>query len=293
MRPAINSAPSCWYRSWVALSAELPLQTDFKWVTAVPMTLPRTLSCLLLLLTASGPAAAQQFVCRHVRPGDTATHIALRWTGDAQSRHHAWFQIVDPAQRRVISKARYDLILPGWQVCLATPLASTRAAPVRIYAVGASSTMPTSQFATRLAAVNHAHVGWALLCFTLILLLAWPLVETHLRARRALMDRMKRFGDRFIDEFERPLVRPDAAARPIKSRMRFIPDRERLDILLAPGDGRTYPNLSDHRRNVEYDVERIVQHLGEPFISGQLRTQGHWVAIPFQLTADTKKAGVV
>jgi len=257
------------------------------------MTLPRTLLCVLLLLTAYGPAAAQRFVCRPVRPGDTATHIALRSTGDAQSRHHAWFQILDRAQRRVVPKARYDLILPGWQVCIATPLAGTRAAPLRINAVGAPPTMPTSRFATRLASVNRASVGWALLCFTLILLLAWPLVETHLRARRALVDRMKHFGDRFIDEFERPLVRPDAAARPIKSQMRFSPDRERLDIWLAPSDGRTYPNLSDHRRNVEYDVERIVQHLGEPFISGQLHTQGAWVAIPFQLTPETKKAGVV
>jgi hypothetical protein len=153
--------------------------------------------------------------------------------------------------------------------------------------------MSTSQFATGLAAVNRAHVGWALLCFSLALLLAWPLVETHLRAGRALVDRMKRFGDRFIAEFEQPLVRPDAAHRPIKSQMRFIPDRARLDILLAPSDGRTYPNLSDHRRNVEYDVERIVQHLGEPFVSGRLYTQGSWVAVPFQLTADTKKAGVV
>ena len=164
---------------------------------------------------------------------------------------------------------------------------------MRINAVGAPPTMPTSQFATHLAAVNRAHVGWAVLYFTLTLLLAWPLVETHLRARRALVDRMKRFGDRFIEEFERPLVRPDAAARPIKSRMRFIPDRERLDVLLAPSDGHTYPNLSDHRRNVEYDVERIVQHLGEPFISGQLYTQGPWVAIPFQVTTDRKEAGVV
>ena len=46
----------------------------------------------------------------------------------------------------------------------------------------------------------------------------------------------------------------------------------RLDILLAPGAGRRYPNLSDHRSNVEYDVQRVLTLLkDEPFVAGRPR----------------------
>ena len=51
--------------------------------------------------------------------------------------------------------------------------------------------------------------------------------------------------------------------------------------LVAPADGRTYPNLVDHRRNVEYDVERVLRLLkhepvsrDRPFVNGPLSLGG-------------------
>ena len=67
---------------------------------------------------------------------------------------------------------------------------------------------------------------------------------------------MKHFAHRFVREFERPLIQ-QPTERPLRSRLRLSPARARVEILLAPGQGRRYPNLSDHRKNVEYDVVRV------------------------------------
>ena len=73
-----------------------------------------------------------------------------------------------------------------------------------------------------------------------------------------------------------------------------MPHRARLDILIAPGGGRHYPNLADHRKNVEYDVERITQCLrDETFLGGPIYAQGPWVVIPFQLKAEAKMEGAL
>ena len=254
---------------------------------------PRTVCFLFLSLTASNPVAAQGFVCRTVQPGDTAAAIALRWTGTAASLHQRWFQIRDPIYGRVVPKARYGRILPGWQACVATSMAARGPAPVPFTAGGTTTFATANQFGTNRVTRNPAYVGWALLCLSLSISIAWPLIESRMRKRQLVMEQMKRFGDRFIEEFERPLVRSDRAARPIKSQLRLAPRRCRVDILLAPNDGRLYPNLSDHRQNVEYDVERIVQRLGKPFICGPLYSQGAWVAIPFQfIEADTQRERV-
>ena len=99
------------------------------------------------------------------------------------------------------------------------------------------------------------------------LILAWVIVRKHLGERRASADVMRGFGVRFIAEFERPLFRRHADESPIRSRLRFAPARHRLEVLVAPADGRIYPNLVDHRRNVEYDVERVLRLLkDEPFV---------------------------
>ena len=44
--------------------------------------------------------------------------MAERLTGDTLNRHAPWFQIVDQSWRPV-SKIDYDVIHPGWLVCLA------------------------------------------------------------------------------------------------------------------------------------------------------------------------------
>ena len=95
---------------------------------------------------------------------------------------------------------------------------------------------------------------------------------------------MTAFGMRFVNEFERPLFRNRPADAVRRSRLRVVPRRRRLEILLAPPAGRTYPNLVDHRMNVEYDVDRIVAILDDGrFVNAPLYSDGEWVVIPFQM----------
>jgi hypothetical protein len=94
---------------------------------------------------------------------------------------------------------------------------------------------------------------------------------------------MRSFGKKFIAEFERPLFRTCADDSVLNSRMRFAPRRRRLDILVAPPAGRTYPNLADHKNNVEYDVGRILAQLDDrQFTIGLLYAESEWVVIPFR-----------
>jgi hypothetical protein len=126
-------------------------------------------------------------------------------------------------------------------------------------------------------------------------------VMRDLGERETVLNVMRRFGERFVVEFEEPLYQEPAARRvaipgvtgvegradrPVRSRLRFAPARNRLEILLAPHEGRSYPNLSDHRRNLEYDVERVLDLLGDaPFVAGRLHAEGRWVVVPFRLKA--------
>jgi hypothetical protein len=104
---------------------------------------------------------------------------------------------------------------------------------------------------------------------------------------------MRHFATRFVREFERPLLWSDLTDRPVHSRVRYNALRGRLDILLAPGRGRRYPNLSDHKKNMEYDVARILRTLGDAsFVNGALHTQAGWVVVPFRFKARPKQPGV-
>jgi hypothetical protein len=49
--------------------------------------------------------------------------------------------------------------------------------------------------------------------------------------------------------------------------------------------------LVDHKRNVEYDVNRVMRLLGtHVVVSDGLRAAGKWVVVPIRL-ADLKEAG--
>jgi hypothetical protein len=79
----------------------------------------------------------------------------------------------------------------------------------------------------------------------------------------------------------------------VRSDLRFGARRGRFSILLAPGEGRRYPNLSDHKKNVEYDVARVVRVLADDsFVSGAPYAKAGWIVVPFQFTADPKPSGV-
>ena len=113
---------------------------------------------------------------------------------------------------------------------------------------------------------------------------------------------LQRFGERFVREFDRPLVRVRPAEPVVEARLRVRPHRRQVEVMLAPRGGRPYPNLVDHRQNVEYDVERVlhVLHAKGPaaagpsdqrFVHGPLYTQGRWFVVPLQLHVKPKQAG--
>src|SRR4051812_42280379 len=63
-------------------------------------------------------AAAEQTLCYTIQSGDTAAYMALRFTGSVRHRYEPWFQIVDPEVPRLIPKAEYGRIHPGWRTCV-------------------------------------------------------------------------------------------------------------------------------------------------------------------------------
>jgi hypothetical protein len=62
-----------------------------------------------------------------------------------------------------------------------------------------------------------------------------------LRDRSAMLTR---FGERFVREFDRPLVRVRPREPGIEARLRVRPHRAQVEVLLAPRGGRPYPNSS-------------------------------------------------
>jgi hypothetical protein len=121
--------------------------------------------------------------------------------------------------------------------------------------------------------------------------LAWRGLDEYLVEREADVEAMKRFGRTFVREFERPLRQSNGSNRPIESQLRASPGSGRLEILLSPGGGHRYPNLSDHRTNVLYDVTRVLKLVHDDrFVCEQLYSRGPWVVVPFQFLR-AKKAG--
>jgi hypothetical protein len=220
-------------------------------------------------LIAARGAVAQPLRCTAIRPGDTATQVAKRITGEARSTWEPWFQIVDPATSRVVPKAGYDYVRAGWNACVVT---ETR---------------------TVAPSVNNTPGNFALWAALLALIaLATHGADHYFSDRAKVLGAMRQFGQRFVQEFERPLTGPDLSARPIQSRLRFTPHSARLDILIAPGAGHRYPNLADHRNNVEYDLKRVLHLLrDESFINGPPYMNGTWVVLPFQLKPGITQAG--
>ena len=146
---------------------------------------------------------------------------------------------------------------------------------------------------TRAASSFIAWVPAVVWC-TVVLLFAltcW-LVDEYFTERERVLRTMKRFADRFVREFERPLIQQHLPDRPIQSRVRFKPARSRLDVLLAPHGGLRYPNLTDHKRNVIYDVARVQEALSDrAFVSSQPYARGRWVVVPFRIRVDMREAG--
>jgi hypothetical protein len=244
---------------------------------------------VVLALAAGSPALAQRLACATIRPGETAAAVARRVAGDARNRHQPWFQILDPTTSRFVPKAQYDRIRAGWRACVLNDAAQVG---TRRHLAGATLWMQTASdtLGRTMGALDSTFVLWAAL--VVLIALAFSGVDEYVSNRQRMLDAVQRFGEIFVREFERPLIRQDEPERPIQSRLRASPHRRRLEILLAPNGRRRYPNLSDHKKNVEYDVARVLHLLrDQPFVCSPMYARGQWVVVPFQFEVGPTQAG--
>jgi hypothetical protein len=274
------------------------------------------LTIVLILAAAPSVGAAQGLVCHPIRRGESAEDVARRITGHGRNTGQAWFQIMN-ASSRFVPKSQYDRVRPGWRACITEPADERASFPAdRVRSVEISDALRAPEapgaeaLATTTALVSAADsprpstpgilraigrvdltivwlgaamaVSWA----------GWRVFDGYSARRKTAAIVVKHFAARFVHEFDRPLVRSHPAERAVRSGLRRT-RRGRFDILLAPGDGRRYPNLSDHKKNVEYDVARVLRLLADDsFVSGPLYTQAGWVVVPFRTRAGRKSAGV-
>jgi hypothetical protein len=270
------------------------------------------LPIVLMLAVEPTAASAQSIACHPIRRGESADQVARRLTGNGWNAYRPWFQIMN-ASSRYIPKSQYNRIRAGWRACVLQPIrnmpaaatnVASREAPALSDAPAASRTPEALVEPVVLAAAETIAVAsdrprfdtsgvlsairgldltfvWLSAAFALPWL-GWRVLDDHLIRRKTTTIVMRHFAERFVHEFERPLVWYDAE-RPVRTRVRYSAQRRRLDILLAPGTGRRYPNLSDHKKNVEYDVARVVRALADKsFVSGPLSMQAGWVVVPFR-----------
>lgn len=269
---------------------------------------------IVVMLAAMPTAAfARSLVCDAIRRGESAAQVARRITGDARNAYRASFQIMN-ASSRFVPKSQYDRVRAGWRACVFKPVIErTSSAASRIKAPDALESDAPDETAAPGALVAASEVANAerggsagqdlqlpasnvvrttgSVDLTMVWLGAamvlpwfgWRILDDYLARRKTMSIVVRHFADRFVAEFERPLVRENRAERPVRSRLRCSARQGRFDILLAPGDGKRYPNLLDHKKNVEYDVDRVMQAIAdESFVSGPLYTQAGWVVVPFE-----------
>jgi len=252
---------------------------------------------LLLLCTLPARADAQQFVCWPIAGGDTAFSMARRLTGSTAAAYGDAFQIRDPARQMFVPKSQYRRVPLGWQACLARgPLRHTPAAyspevelagspkppvealdlptlaPARPKLASASLTLPRTD-RTLPAVPVAATIGAAVL-----LIVALSTAATSL-SPRPMPPYVRCAGENFITAFARPLIDESSGVPPIRTRLRFVRRRQQIEISIAPGPGRRYPNLADHGKNLEYDVDRVLRSLGKYDLCKPPRAAGKWVVV--------------
>jgi hypothetical protein len=266
----------------------------------------------IVLSLAAGPSAAfaESFACYTFQHGDTPSRLAKRMTGDASNKYQPWFDIVDLSGRSV-PKSQYDRVRAGWRACVlektvegrppeagqvVPDVAARQVEPTATPSSADAPRMIQDVFRTSLVALqsslnvapSHIWLGAAVV----VPALGFLTLGGYVRRRNAASIFMWQFAYLFVREFERPLLQ-DAAEPAIRTQLRIRPYRARLEICLAPGNGRRYPNLSDHRKNVEYDVNRVLSALAdESFVCGRLRSREGWVVVPLRFSARLKQRGV-
>ena len=253
------------------------------------------LTSVLALAVWPSSAFSQTSVCHAIRGGETATQLARRLTGDGRNKYQAWFQIMD-ASSRFVPKSQYDRIGRGWRACIVRETRESEIQPVAQRETPGVPVVPNgSPRPAVAAAIPTGSVDLTLVWLgaaVLLPLAGWKFADDYMVRRKTALLVMRHFAHRFVREFERPLIQQPTEL-PLRARLRLRPARRRVDILLAPGEGRRYPNLSDHRKNVEYDVVRIVSLLADDsFVRDPLYTHADWVVVPFRFNVRQKHTGV-
>jgi hypothetical protein len=259
------------------------------------------LPLVVALAVCPSSAFSQTPVCHSIQRGETATQLARRITGDGRNKYEPWFQIMD-ASSRFVPKSQYARIRAGWRACVVKQtVARSSAPPVTqiaqltknvepVVADGRPRPKVSDAISPAVGAVDLTLV-W--LGAALVLpLFGWRFVDDYMARKKAALLLMRHYAHRFVREFERPLIQQPAEL-PLRARLRLRPARGRVDILLAPGEGRRYPNLSDHRKNLEYDVVRIVRLLGDgSFVRDPFYMHAEWVVVPFRFNIGHKHTGI-
>src|SRR5262245_60281753 len=215
---------------------------------------------VLFLCVAPTCVEAQQFVCKPIVRGDTAVGLARRLTGNPSTAYSYAFQIRDPLRRMFVPKSQYQHLSTDWQVCVVTArlLKTTVAAsaPATDVAVAPTPASPVAQeepvvaqpldpIPANRSSSNFAFIAKIASAVSLMLLLYAAVGVTV--AQRPMPPAMQRAGDKFVAAFERPLIDVSSSSPPIQVRLRFVRRKQRLEISIAPGEGRRYPNLVDHK----------------------------------------------
>ena len=255
---------------------------------------------ILFLCGASLCAEAQQYVCWPIAHGDTASGLSLRLTGNSAAAYSDAFQIRDPARRTFVPKSQYARLRDDWQACVARDSVKSSVPPTA--PVEAAATAPlTAAFAApvsaawaALPAVTQYDIVFAVTFgagVSLVLLMISA--ASSYAAGRPPPPALQRAGEEFLAAFATPLIDPTSPVPPVAAELRFIRRKRRLEVRIAPSGGRRYPNLSDHKENVVYDVNRVIRIIGaHRVVCDRLHADGKWVVVSIRL-AEPKGAGAM
>ena len=192
----------------------------------------------------------ESLVCQAIRRGESAPQVARRLTGDSRNTYQTWFQIRN-ASSRFVPKSQYNAIRAGWRACLLKPASSARLrrsmtssqseAPdvsqaTRLRNLGGAARRRRRRSppmlgpcggrrkpgsAARARAVRGRIMrAIGVLDLTMLWLgaavvvpwLGWRIVDDYLARRKTASIIVGSFAHRFVDEFERPLVRTTRGA---------------------------------------------------------------------------------
>ena len=249
---------------------------------------------VLFLCTLTSRVDAQEFTCWPIAPGDTASSLARRLTGKSADAYGLSFQIRDPKRRMFVPKSHYQRLQLDWQVCISSgpiPKNQVLRAPVVQLATWAvapgkgkevappppalrSEQLPLARADLTLGSVPFvATIGGAVLLIVLFAVMGAAL------APRPMPPSARLAGENFVNAFAWPLIDASSNVPPIQTRLRFVRRKQELEIAIAPGPGHRYPNLADHKKNVEYDVDRVMRGVKRYGLSKPPRAKGKWVVV--------------